>query len=357
MKLTDFNYELPTELIAQRPLSERVKSRLLVLNRCTGAVAHHSFSQLLQFINSADLLVFNETKVRPVRLIGQKEGTGAVIELLLLRPVGAPYQSLSHNGKIISQQVWESLVRPGKRVTKGTRVQCSGLITVDIGESTNFGGRQVGVCWEGSFDAVLHKAGQMPLPPYIKKPLDKHEEQNYQTVFARKPGSAAAPTAGLHFDQQLLAEIAAAGIGMAWITLHIGLDTFRPVSEEHIINHQMHKEYYEIDTETIAKIIKTKEKGGRIIAVGTTVMRCLETAARVNHSPANSHKGYTDLFIYPGFDFKMVDGMITNFHLPRSTLLMLVAAFAGRKNVLAAYEEAVVHKYRFYSFGDAMLII
>lgn len=343
MRTEDFDYELPKELIAQEPLPDRADSRLLVLHRATGAVEHRRFRDLLDYLEPTDVLVLNETRVLPVRLRGRKEPTGAQVELLLLRP-------LADNG------TWETLVRPGRRVGKGTRLSFGPRLAGEVLDRSGAGGRHVRFSWEGDFEEVLGSVGEVPLPPYIKRALPAEERDRYQTVYARTPGSAAAPTAGLHFTPDLLDQIRAAGVKTVPVVLHIGLDTFRPVQVEDITEHRMHSEYYEVTEQAAREIRRVRQAGGRIIAVGTTVTRCLESAADADgHVQAGA--GRTELFIHPGYRFRAVDALLTNFHLPRSTLLMLVSAFAGRETVLAAYREAVRERYRLFSFGDAMLII
>lgn len=351
MKLTDYDYELPEELIAQEPLADRAGSRLLVLNRVSGGVEHRFFRDLPRYLRPGDLLVLNETRVMPVRLYGRKEPTGGEVELLLLNPVGTDDRSA-----VADDPLWEVLVRPGKRVRAGTRISFGPRLAAEILDQTAAGGRVVKFSSTGDFWEVMGEVGQMPLPPYIKKPLAAGEQDRYQTVYARQPGSAAAPTAGLHFTPELLDEIRQAGVGTVNVVLHIGLDTFRPVKVENVLEHRMHTEYYEIGEVAVQEIRRVKEAGGRVIAVGTTVTRCLEAAASGGNGLVPG-AGWTDLFIYPGYRFQVIDGLITNFHLPRSTLLMLVSAFAGRDPVLAAYREAIRERYRLFSFGDAMLII
>ena len=337
MKLSDFNYELPQELIAQDPLLKRSDSRLMVLNRATGGIEHRHFSDVIEYLNPGDCLVINDTKVIPARLIGVKEDTGASIEVLLLK---------RHDDK-----VWETLVKPGKKA----RIHFGGdkLIgeVIDIVEEGN---RIIRFEYDGIFEEILDELGQMPLPPYITHKLE--DKNRYQTVYAKHEGSAAAPTAGLHFTKELLAQIKEKGIKIARVTLHVGLGTFRPVKVENILEHHMHSEFYVIDEEAANTINETKANGGKIVSVGTTSTRTLETVADENgHVRACS--GWTDIFIYPGYKFKVVDRLITNFHLPESTLLMLVSALYDREKILEAYKIAVEEKYRFFSFGDAMLIL
>lgn len=339
--LSEFDYFLPESLIAQEPPGQRGESRLLVVRLDSEKLEHRCFGDLLNYLNPGDVLVINDTKVLPARLLGKKEDTGAQAEVLLL--------------KRLSSNKWEVLVRPGKRLKAGSRVSFSdGLLKCLILGNTDYGGRIVEFFYEGSFEEVLDKVGVMPLPPYIKKPL--LEQERYQTVYARQAGSAAAPTAGLHFSHEMLERITGMGVDIAPVLLHVGLGTFRPVEVEDITLHHMHAEYYEIPEATSRAIAKARSGGGKVIAVGTTTTRCLESAAGAGGS-VKPGAGWTDIFIYPGYRFKVIDGLITNFHLPKSTLLMMVSALAGREKILRAYEEAVREKYRFYSFGDAMLII
>lgn len=340
MKVADFDYCLPEELIAQEPVEPRDQSRLLVLDRDTGRMEHLVFKDCKRFFRPGDILVVNNTRVIPARLFGVKEGTGARIEVLLL--------------KRLDRDCWEALVRPGKRVRSGTRVIFGdGRLVAEAVETTAMGGRVFRFEYAGIFEEVLDRLGQMPLPPYITKELA--DKERYQTVYAKTPGSAAAPTAGLHFTPELLAAVREKGVSIAEVMLHVGLGTFRPVQAENIEEHQMHAEYYEVSPETAAAINRVRSAGGRIVAVGTTSARTLETAARPDGT-IQAGGGWTDIFIYPGYSFKAVDMLLTNFHLPKSTLLMLVSALAGREKVLAAYKEAVERRYRFFSFGDAMLI-
>ena len=341
LKPGDFDYELPPELIAQEPLPQRDESRLLVVRRDREEFEHRVFREIVAFLVPGDLLVVNETKVLPVRLYGVKEGTGGRVELLLLRATG--------------EDTWEALVRPGRRVAPGARlVFGDGLLRGEVLSRTEAGGRLVRFFYEGSFEEVLRQVGEVPLPPYIKRKFS--DSERYQTVYAREPGSAAAPTAGFHFTPELLARIQAVGVQVVPVVLHIGLDTFRPVRVEDITAHRMHREEYLVPETTAVAVNQAKAQKRRVIAVGTTVVRCLETVAD-EEGRIQAGAGTTDLFIYPGYRFKVIDALITNFHLPRSTLLMLVAAFAGREKILRAYKEAVRLNYRFYSFGDAMLII
>lgn len=340
LKRSDFSYDLPPELIAQEPLPRRDESRLLVVRRDRQEFEHRRFKDILEYLVPGDLLVRNETKVLPVRLYGQKK-TGGRVELLLLRAAG--------------DDLWEALVRPGRRVPPGTRlVFGNGLLEGEVLSRTAAGGRIVGFRYEGSFEKVLRQVGEVPLPPYIKRKLA--DPDRYQTVYAREPGSAAAPTAGLHFTPELLAAVRESGVETVSLVLHIGLDTFRPVRVEDLTAHRMHSEDFRIPEETAEAVNLAKAGGRRVIAVGTTVVRCLEAAAD-QAGRVRAVAGSTDLFIYPGYRFKVVDAMITNFHLPCSTLLMLTAAFAGREKILQAYREAVRLRYRFFSFGDAMLIL
>lgn len=340
MKVTDFDYFLPEELIAQHPLAKRDASRLMVLNRAEKTVTHKLFTDLADYLVPGDLLVFNDTKVIPARLLGQKEETGAKAELLLLRDLGA--------------DVWECLVKPGKKLKPGSRVVFGrGELIGEIKDFTESGGRLVHFVYQGIFNEVLELLGQMPLPPYITEKLE--DQTRYQTVYARERGSAAAPTAGLHFTRELMQDLKNRGINEAFVTLHVGLGTFRPVKAEEITEHKMHAEYYHLSQETADLIRQTKASGKRVIAVGTTSTRVLESAA-VNGG-LQEQSGWTDIFIYPGIPFRVIDGLITNFHLPKSTLLMLVSALADREFILEAYREAVQQKYRFFSFGDAMLLL
>ena len=340
MKLSDFNYELPQELIAQDPLLKRSDSRLMVLNRATGGIEHRHFSDVIEYLNPGDCLVINDTKVIPARLIGVKEDTGASIEVLLLK---------RHDDK-----VWETLVKPGKKARVGARISFGeGKLVGEVIDIVEEGNRLIRFEYEGIFEEVLDELGQMPLPPYITHRLE--DKNRYQTVYAKFDGSAAAPTAGLHFTKELLEEIKAKGIKIAHVTLHVGLGTFRPVKEDNILDHHMHSEFYVIDEKAAETINETKKNGGRIIAVGTTSTRTLETVADEN-GMLRACSGWTDIFIYPGYKFKAIDGLITNFHLPESTLLMLVSALYSREKILEAYKVAVEERYRFFSFGDAMMI-
>ncbi|MBS4194805.1 tRNA preQ1(34) S-adenosylmethionine ribosyltransferase-isomerase QueA [Lederbergia citri] len=341
MKVDMFDFELPEELIAQVPLENRASSRLMVLNKETGETKHDTFNNILKYLKKGDCLVLNDTKVLPARLLGAKPDTGAKIEVLLL--------------KQIEGDKWETLVKPAKRVRKGTTITFGdGKLEANCVEELEHGGRILEFQYEGIFYEILETLGKMPLPPYIKEQLE--DQDRYQTVYAKERGSAAAPTAGLHFTKELLEEIQKIGVKIAFITLHVGLGTFRPVSVENIEEHDMHAEYYSISKETAALLNEVKRQGERIISVGTTSTRTLETIAD-NSGHFQAGNGWTDIFIYPGYTFKAIDGMITNFHLPMSTLIMLVSALAGREHVLSAYNEAVKERYRFFSFGDAMLII
>lgn len=340
MRRQDFSFDLPQELIAQDPLKDRAGSRLLVLDKETGETSHHVFREIKDYLHPGDCLVINDTKVIPARLIGSKIGTDAKIEILLL--------------KRKEDNVWETLVKPGKKAKPGARISFGeGLLIGEVIDVVEEGNRLVRFTYDGIFEEILDQLGQMPLPPYITHQLE--DKNRYQTVYAKHSGSAAAPTAGLHFTPKLLQEIEGEGVDIASVTLHVGLGTFRPVKVDNILEHHMHSEFYQIEESEAEKINRAKEKGGRVICVGTTSCRTIESAADENgHLRAGS--GWTDIFIYPGYKFKLLDCLITNFHLPESTLLMLVSALAGREHVLAAYEEAVRERYRFFSFGDAMFI-
>ena len=341
MKTSDFFYDLPEELIAQDPLEDRTASRLLVLNRETGDIEHKIFSDVVDYLNEGDCLVINNTRVIPARLIGEKEDTGGKVEVLLL--------------KRRANDVWETLVKPGKKLRPGARVTFGdGRLKAEILEIAEEGNRLVRFYYEGIFEEILDSLGEMPLPPYITHKLE--DKEMYQTVYAKYDGSAAAPTAGLHFTKELLSKIEEKGIKIASITLHVGLGTFRPVKVDDVNNHHMHTEWYEVNAEAADIINETKRNGGRVICVGTTSCRTIESVADEN-GYMKAKTGETDIFIYPGYKFKVMDGLITNFHLPESTLVMLVSAFAGKENVLAAYETAVKERYRFFSFGDAMILI
>lgn len=340
LKKSDFYFDLPQELIAQDPLEDRSASRLLVLNRETGAVEHHHFKEIVNYLRPGDCLVLNNTKVIPARLMGVKEDTGAAIEVLLL--------------KRRENDIWETLVKPGKKARPGTKlVFGDGCLRAEVLDVVEEGNRLIRFSYEGIFEEVLDRLGEMPLPPYITHKLQ--DKNRYQTVYAKYDGSAAAPTAGLHFTEALLQEIREMGVETAFVTLHVGLGTFRPVKADNILEHHMHSEHYQVTQETADLINRTKENGGRVICVGTTSCRTVESAADEN-GRVQAGCGDTEIFIYPGYRFKVLDCLITNFHLPESTLVMLVSALAGRENVLAAYQKAVEEKYRFFSFGDAMFI-
>lgn len=342
MDVSQFDYDLPDELIAQTPLKKRDASKLLVMDKQTGEIQHETFHNLLDYLSEGDTLVLNNTKVIPARLFGIKKDTGAKIELLLLKEEG--------------EHLWEALVKPAKRLKKGT--------VIDFGD-----GRLIGVCEEelvegrrkirfeftGIFNEILDELGEMPLPPYIQEQLG--EKDRYQTVYAKHSGSAAAPTAGLHFTNEMLEKLSEHKIKITYVTLHVGLGTFRPVSVDYVEDHTMHAEFYQISEETADLLNETKKQGGRVIAVGTTSARTLETITRDHQGEFVAASGWTDIFIYPGYNFQAIDGLLTNFHLPKSTLVMLVSALAGRDRILHAYKEAVEHEYRFFSFGDAMLLI
>lgn len=340
MDVKDFYYDLPEELIAQDPLENRSDSRLMVLDKYSGEIEHRIFSDITDYLKEGDCLVINNTKVIPARLYGSKVGTDAKIEILLL--------------KRREKDIWETLVKPGKKAKIGTRISFGdGLLVGEVIDVVEEGNRLIQFQYDGIFEEILDKLGQMPLPPYITHQLK--DKNRYQTVYAKYDGSAAAPTAGLHFTPELLEKIQKMGVNIAEVTLHVGLGTFRPVKETDVLKHHMHSEFFQIDEKAAELINQTKEKGNRIISVGTTSTRTLESAADENgHIEAKS--GWTEIFIYPGYQFKVIDGLITNFHLPESTLVMLVSALAGREHVLSAYQEAVKERYRFFSFGDAMLI-
>lgn len=341
LKKSDFYYDLPEELIAQDPLSDRSSSRLLSLDKKTGETGHHSFKEIPRFLRPGDCLVLNNTKVIPARLMGQKEETGAAIEVLLL--------------KRKDKDKWETLVKPGKKARPGANIVFGdGLLKGRVLDVLEEGNRLIEFTYEGIFEEVLDQLGEMPLPPYITHKLA--DKNRYQTVYARYEGSAAAPTAGLHFTPGLLSEIEEMGVRLAYVTLHVGLGTFRPVKEENVLDHHMHSESYEITKEAAEVINETKKDGGRVICVGTTSCRTIESSADEN-GIVHPGSGNTEIFIYPGYRFKVLDGLITNFHLPESTLIMLVSALAGRERVLDAYKEAVDCRYRFFSFGDAMIIL
>ena len=340
MKTSDFYYDLPPELIAQTPLDKRDTSRLMTLDRATGAVEHHHFYELPDFLNPGDCLILNDSRVLPARLLGQRLPGGGACEVLLLIDRG--------------DKTWECLVRPGRKMRTGAKLSFgNGELTAEVVQELPDGNRLVRFDYEGIFLEVLEHLGKMPLPPYIKEELQ--DQERYQTVYSKVLGSAAAPTAGLHFTPELLEKIAAKGVSIGYVTLHVGLGTFRPVKEEEITDHEMHSEYCVISQETADLINRTKANGGRCICVGTTSCRTLESwAAEDGHMEPKA--GWTNIYIYPGYKFKVMDGLVTNFHLPESTLIMLVSAFAGREHVLAAYRKAVEEKYRFFSFGDAMFI-
>ena len=340
MDVKDFYFDLPQELIAQDPLEDRASSRLLVLDRSTGEVEHRKFRDILEYLNPGDCLVINDTKVIPARLIGSKEGTDAKIEVLLL--------------KRKENDIWETLVKPGKKAKPGTVIRFGdGILKGTVVDVVEEGNRLIQFSYEGIFEEILDQLGQMPLPPYITHQL--RDKNRYQTVYAKHEGSAAAPTAGLHFTKELLQEIKDRGVKIAHVTLHVGLGTFRPVKVENVLDHHMHSEFYVVEESEAEKINSTKREGGRVICVGTTSCRTIESASDEN-GVLKAGSGRTDIFIYPGYQFKILDCLITNFHLPESTLVMLVSALAGREHVLAAYEEAVKERYRFFSFGDAMFI-
>lgn len=339
MLLSDFDYFLPEELIAQHPCEPRDHSRLLVLDKTTGTTAHQHFYDLPNYLKPGDTLVFNDTRVIPARLIGAKADTGGKVEVFLLSRT--------------SGDEWEALVKPGKKARTGAIITFGDELSCEILSTTDFGGRLVRFKFDGVFEEILDRLGQTPLPPYIKEELA--DKERYQTVYSRERGSAAAPTAGLHFTKELMQQLSEKGVNLAFVTLHVGLGTFRPVNTDDITDHVMHREYYSVSSEAAQLINNTKAQGGRVIAIGTTAIRTLETATLDGVLLAKS--GWTDIFIYPGYCFKMVDAAVTNFHLPKSTLLMLISALAGQEKVFAAYKEAVAAHYRFFSFGDAMLII
>ena len=340
MNVKDYDYDLPEELIAQDPLEDRSSSRLMVLDRQTGDVEHRHFTDILEYLHPDDCLVINNTKVIPARLFGVKEDTQAKIEVLLL--------------KRKENDIWETLVKPGKKAKPGTKlVFGDGLLTAEVVDVVEEGNRLIQFHYDGIFEEILDQLGQMPLPPYITHQLK--DKNRYQTVYAKYDGSAAAPTAGLHFTKELLQKVKDMGVDIAEVTLHVGLGTFRPVKVENVLDHHMHSEFYMVSQEAADKINRAKESGHRVIAVGTTSTRTLEAAADEN-GRLHETSGWTEIFIYPGYQFKVIDALITNFHLPQSTLVMLVSALAGREHVLHAYEIAVKERYRFFSFGDAMLI-
>ena len=340
MKVEEFNYHLPEELIAQTPLKERDTSRLLVLDKETGKIEHKKFYDIINYLNEGDTLVLNDTKVLPARLIGEKEETKAIIEILLL--------------KNINDDNWECLVKPARRIKVGTIVSFgNGMLKAECIKESDEGIRHFKFIYKGIFLEILESLGTMPLPPYIHEKLE--DQSRYQTVYAKEVGSAAAPTAGLHFTTELLKKIEDKGVNIAYVTLHVGLGTFRPVSVDKIEDHEMHSEYYQMSKEVANLLNKTKANGNKIISVGTTSTRTLETIM-TNNNEFKECSGWTNIFIYPGYKFKAIDNLITNFHLPKSTLVMLVSALAGRENILTAYKEAVKEEYRFFSFGDAMYI-
>ncbi len=378
MEVKDFYYDLPEELIAQDPLEKRDESRFMVIHRDTGEIEHRKFHDIIEYLNPGDCLVINDTKVIPARLLGEKEETGAAIEVLLLKDASERYAELAKSEK--NTRIWECLVKPGKKMKPGARVvfgkdEATGeaLLSAEVIDTVEEGNRIIRFEYDGIWEEVLDKLGEMPLPPYITHKLQ--DKTRYQTVYAKNEGSAAAPTAGLHFTSELLKEIEDKGIKIARLTLHVGLGTFRPVKVEKIEDHHMHTEYYELTQEAADIINETRAKGGRVISVGTTSTRTLETIGTLqglhkNESAVTSDvksdsflqeikpaSGWTNIFIYPGYEFKVVDSLITNFHLPESTLIMLVSAFYNRDDVMAAYEEAVKERYRFFSFGDAMMLL
>lgn len=340
MKTSDFYYDLPKELIAQDPLEDRSSSRLLHLSMKDGSVEHRHFTDILDYLKDGDCLVINDTRVIPARLYGHKEGTGALIEILLL--------------KRKKDDIWECLVKPGKKARPGAKITFgNGILTGEILDIVEEGNRLIQFHYEGIFEEILDQLGEMPLPPYITHKLQ--DKNRYQTVYAKHDGSAAAPTAGLHFTEELLKKVQEKGVNIAHVTLHVGLGTFRPVKVDDVERHHMHSEFYMVEEDQAELINRTKKQGGRVIAVGTTSCRTLESASDED-GVIHAGSGWTEIFIYPGYRFKMIDGLITNFHLPESTLMMLVSALAGKERIMAAYEEAVQEKYRFFSFGDAMFI-
>ncbi|WP_335869230.1 tRNA preQ1(34) S-adenosylmethionine ribosyltransferase-isomerase QueA [Bacillus sp. 2205SS5-2] len=341
MRVEDFDFYLPEEQIAQVPLEKRTESKLMVLNKDDGSMQHTVFKHIIDYLQEGDCLVLNDTRVLPARLFGEKEGTGANIEVLLLKQE--------------EEDVWETLVKPAKRIKEGSVIRFGdGKLTARCVGIKEHGGRLLQFSYEGIFYEILEELGEMPLPPYIREKLD--EQGRYQTVFARERGSAAAPTAGLHFTEELLEAIRLKGVHITFITLHVGLGTFRPVSVESIEEHEMHAEFYQVTDGTAQLLNEVKQNGGNIITVGTTSTRTLETIASKHNGLFAAESGWTDIFIFPGYNFKGIDGMITNFHLPKSTLIMLVSALAGQENVMQAYSQAVKSGYRFFSFGDAMLV-
>ena len=341
LKKSDFYFDLPQELIAQDPLEDRSSSRLLVLDKETGEMEHRVFHDIVEYLHEGDCLVLNNTKVIPARLMGTKKDTGATIEVLLL--------------KRRENDIWETLVKPGKKAKPGTVITFGeGLLTGTVVDIVDEGNRLIQFSYEGIFEEVLDKLGEMPLPPYITHKLQ--DKNRYQTVYAKYEGSAAAPTAGLHFTKELLAQVEEKGVKIAYVTLHVGLGTFRPVKEENVLEHHMHSEFYQVTPEAAKLINDTKAAGGRVICVGTTSCRTIESATGED-GILKAGSGWTEIFIYPGYKFKILDCLITNFHLPESTLIMLVSALAGKEHVMAAYEEAVKERYRFFSFGDSMMIL
>lgn len=338
MKLENFNYDLPTNLIAQEPAEPRDSCRLMLVDKETGEWEHQSFRDILNEIRGGDVLVFNNTKVIPARLYGQRKGTGGKVEMLLLSPKG--------------NDNWEVLVKPGKKALPGTEIVFNEHMSCQIVDKTDFGGRIAHFKYNGEFDSILDQIGEMPIPPYIHKKLE--DKNKYQTIYAKYKGSAAAPTAGLHFTEELLEEIKNRGAEVYFVTLHVGLGTFRPVAKENIEEHEMHKEWYDVPQITADAVNRAKTEGRRIIAVGTTSVRTLESAGQTGTLVAGG--GWTQLYIYPGYEWNIVDAIVTNFHLPESTLIMMMAAFAGTNHILSAYKEAVNQKYRFFSFGDAMFL-
>lgn len=341
MKVDVYDFELPEHLIAQVPLQDRTASRLLTLNKQTGEVRHQHFGEILDYLHEGDTLILNDTRVIPARLFGTKRDTGAKAEVLLLTQ--------------LEGDRWEALVKPGKKLKKGAVIDFGGELEAVIEEESDMGMRVLSFRYEGIFQEILDRLGEMPLPPYIKEKLDDRER--YQTVYAKHEGSAAAPTAGLHFTKELLEQISAKGVQVGFVTLHVGLGTFRPMSVETVEEHVMHEEFYSLSAETAQLLNETKARGGRIIAVGTTSARTLETVAReAKGQLIEASSGWTQIFIYPGHEFGLVDAMVTNFHLPKSTLVMLVSALAGRDHIMDAYQQALAEEYRFFSFGDAMFI-
>lgn len=341
MKTSDFYFDLPQELIAQTPIEPRDHSRMLVLSRETGEITHKHFYDIIDYLNEGDTLIVNDSRVLPARIYGEKVDTGSKIEFLLLEQK--------------QQDVWEILCKPGKKAKPGVRFNFHNLLEAEVLEVLEDGNRIVKFHYEGNFFHILDQIGQMPLPPYITEKLQ--DQERYQTVYSHEVGSAAAPTAGLHFTKELMEKIRQKGVNIAAVTLHVGLGTFRPVKVDDVTKHKMHSEHYEISPETAELIRKTKQNGKRVFAVGTTSCRTLESVGTAHNGEIVAEDGYTDIFIYPGYQFKVIDGLITNFHLPESTLIMLVSAFAGYDSIMNAYQTAVKEKYRFFSFGDAMMIV